>query len=57
MKAQTKKSAAKGKRRSKKVKDLQPRDARTVRGGASDIFAKIGDIKGESQDSPRARFR
>ena len=48
MKAKSKKSAAKSKARSKKVKDLQPRDARKVRGGASDIFAKIGDIKGES---------
>ena len=27
---------------------LTEKDARQIRGGAADIFAKIGDIKGES---------
>ncbi len=30
-----------------KVKKISGDNARRVRGGASDIFAKIGDIKGE----------
>jgi hypothetical protein len=30
---------------------LKPDQAGHVKGGASDIFAKIGDIKGESLDS------
>jgi len=32
---------------------LTPEQARHVKGGASDIFAKIGDIKGESIDDPK----
>lgn len=58
MKAPKRKSAAKSKGRSKRVKDLQPRDARAVRGGGVDIFAKIGEIKGSSDSPPdKARFR
>ncbi len=48
-KAQTNTKASKGKQPTKRVKDLQPSDARAIRGGAIDIFAKIGDIKGESR--------
>ncbi len=32
---------------------LKKDQARHVKGGAADIFAKIGDIKGESIDDPR----
>lgn len=31
------------------VKDLRVKDAKAVKGGAVDIFAKLGDIKGESR--------
>jgi hypothetical protein len=31
-------------------KQLLPQELKQVSGGASDIFAKIGDIKGESLD-------
>ncbi len=37
------------KKPSVKVKDLRAR--KNPKGGASDIFAKLGDIKGESLDS------
>lgn len=33
-----------------KAKKLSADSARRVKGGARDIFAKIGDIKGESLD-------
>lgn len=42
----TKKSTRKVK--SLKVKNLSGDNARRVRGGATDIFVKLGDIKGES---------
>ena len=32
------------------LKDLKAKKASHVKGGAADIFAKIGDIKGESTD-------
>jgi hypothetical protein len=37
-------------RRTKKVavKDLRLKDAKAIKGGAVDTFAKLGDIKGES---------
>ena len=38
---------------SKKDLSLTTEDATQVKGGASDIFAKIGDIKGESLDAKR----
>ena len=50
---------AKGTKRAKKKArrpvDLSPKAVRggTVTGGGTDIFAKIGTIKGESQDDPR----
>jgi len=53
------KAKAKGTKRAKKKtrrpSDLSPKAVRggTVMGGASDIFAKIGTIKGESDDDPR----
>lgn len=31
-------------------KELAPEELKQVSGGASDIFAKLGDIKGESMD-------
>ena len=31
------------------MKDLKAKDAKAVKGGAVDIFAKLGDIKGESR--------
>ena len=33
--------------------DLSPRSAKAVKGGASDIFAVIGTIKGESDTDVR----
>ena len=35
------------------AKTLKAGQAKRVQGGASDIFAKLGDIKGESLDSRR----
>ena len=40
---------AKTKKPSVKVKDLRAK--KNPKGGAADIFAKLGDIKGESLDS------
>jgi hypothetical protein len=34
-----------------RIKDLPAKSAAAVKGGAADIFAKLGDIKGESLDS------
>ncbi len=44
------------KSRGKKIKGLgaksvSPKKAKDIRGGKYDAFAKIGDIKGESQES------
>ena len=47
------KAKAKTKRSRRATADLSPRSAKAVKGGATDIFAKIGPIKGESQDDPR----
>lgn len=46
------KQKAKGKSRSRNVKlsDLNVPKGGAVKGGAADIFAKLGDIKGESMD-------
>jgi hypothetical protein len=57
--AKKKVTKAKGTKRVKKKtrpqSDLSPRAVRggVVKGGATDIFAKIGDIKGESGDMRR----
>jgi hypothetical protein len=32
------------------VKDLRVKDAKAIKGGATDPYIKIGDIKGESRD-------
>ena len=43
------------KKKTRRQSDLSPKAVRggTVTGGAADIFAKIGTIKGESDDDPR----
>jgi hypothetical protein len=43
------------KRKTRRQSDLSPKAVRggAVKGGAVDTFAKIGTIKGESQDDPR----
>jgi hypothetical protein len=35
----------------KPKQELTGKDLQKIKGGASDIFAKLGDIKGESGDS------
>jgi hypothetical protein len=49
------KGAKRAKKKTPRQLDLSPKAVRggTVQGGATDIFAKIGTIKGESQDDPR----
>ncbi len=43
-------SEEKEKENQKQAEELSAEDLKQVTGGASDIFAKIGDIKGESLD-------
>jgi type VI protein secretion system component Hcp len=40
----------KGKKSRKQAEEMSADDLKQVAGGASDIFLKLGDIKGESQD-------
>jgi hypothetical protein len=49
------KGTKRAKKRTRRQPDLSAKAVRggTVTGGAADIFAKIGTIKGESQDDPR----
>jgi hypothetical protein len=37
-------------KKNQEQKELAPEELKQVSGGASDIFAKLGDIKGESMD-------
>ena len=49
------KGTKRAKKKTRRQPDLSAKAVRggTVTGGAADIFAKIGTIKGESQDDPR----
>ena len=49
------KGTKRAKQKTRRQPDLSAKAVRggTVTGGAADIFAKIGTIKGESQDDPR----
>jgi len=53
------KGTKRAKKKSRRPSDLSPKAVRggAVKGGGVDIFAKIGDIKGESQDDPRLTSR
>ena len=52
-KAKATKAKTKTKRSRRGVSDLSPRSAKAVKGGATDTFAVIGVIKGESLDDVR----